>query len=99
MTVIIEVALGVALGLLLYRWLQHLGRRFRRPKSDDVVVINKAELSQLLGDFKAMAAVLGQLVSRRITDSSSFPQDLATEATRIMADIYRTVELTRALER
>ena len=97
MTLIIEVALGVALGLLLYRWL--LGRRSLRHKSDDVEVINKAELDQLLRDFQAMSAVLIQLVARYITDSSCVPRDLAMEATRIMAGIHETVELTKALER
>ena len=58
MTMIVKAALGVALGLLLYRWLQHFSRRFLRRKSDDVVVINKAELAQLLRDFEAMGAVL-----------------------------------------
>src|SRR6266446_6873602 len=99
MILIIEVALGVGLGLLLYRWLQQLGRGSRRHKSDDVEVINKAELDQLLRDFQAMSAVLTQLVARYITDSSCVPRDLAMEATRIMAGIHETVELTKALER
>jgi len=64
-----------------------------------VVVINKAELDQFLRDFEAMGAVLSQLVARYLADSSCVPQDLAREATRIMAGIHKTVELTRALER
>lgn len=99
MALIIEVALGVAFGLFLYRWFQRFARRFHHQRNKNKVVISNAELDQLLRDFEAMGAVLTQLVTRQITDSNSFPQDLAKEAARIMARIHETVQLTQALEK